>query len=324
MKLATLAKGALTKALVCGVGTLAELPDDRLLPGLAAIRTHGLAHVLPGLKLENQPIQFTLLRYHAGRRAAIEVRAGQRHFALKVGATDPSSEVEIHEALASAGVASGLGARVPPLLAWNRELRVMAIGWFDGPSATDLIKRGQGELAGELAASWLRRAASLKINLGPPLGAPRMLERARKWAAVVAEADNSLKAKASELVTMLAQTQPREGAPRLVNGGLYADHVLDLGDGPGVIDWDRFGQGPLELDAGIFLATVSRLGFRGKSSPGEVARAEKTFLSSTAALLDARAIAWHRAAELLRFAKKTADTRRELLHEAARLAESLR
>ena len=264
-----------------------------------------------------------MLRYHSGRRAAIEVRAGQRHFAVKICATDPSPEAAIHAALASAGLANGSDARVPPLLACDRALRVLVIGWLDGPSVAELIERGQGASAGELAANWFHRAATLDVRLGAPLGAARLLERARKWAAVVGEADPSLNDAAQALVTALARTQPDDGTPRLVNGGLYADHVLDLGHGPGVIDWGRFGQGPLELDAGIFLTTISRLGIRDASLAGEAARAEQMFLSSTAGLLDARAVAWHRAAALLRFAKRTPAARPAMLREAARFAESL-
>src|SRR5205814_1923694 len=116
------------------------------------------------------------------------------------------------------------------------------------------------------------------------------------------------------------------------NGGLYADHVLDLDGGAGVIDWGRFGQGPLERDAGIFLASVSRLRFREESLAGEVVRAERAFSGATADLLDAHAVAWHCAAELVRFAKKAdsqngrwpAGARLALLREAARLAQTAR
>src|SRR2546422_1824195 len=44
------------------------------------------------------------------------------------------------------------------------------------------------------------------------------------------------------------------------HGTFYARHVLDQGDRVGVIDWERFGRGPLELDAGMFLATTWRYG----------------------------------------------------------------
>src|SRR5207248_6109763 len=67
----------------------------------------------------------------------------------------------------------------------------------------------------------------------------------------------------------------------LVHGSLYAHHVLDLGDGPGLIDWQKSGQGPAELDAGVFLATLWRLGMLQERLAGEVARAEEVFLAET-------------------------------------------
>jgi hypothetical protein len=308
----------------------AELPGDPALPALLAIRTSGLARALPALGLDDHAVQLLLCRYHPGRRAALEGRAGRLHFAVKASAEDPAPEAEVHHALAAAGLAGDSGPRVPPLLAWDRELRVLVIGWLDGPSAVELIESGNGERAGELAAHWLRCAASLEVKLGPPLGAARMMERAHKWANALSTAHPALEAAATAVAGKLASTQPVESAPRLVHGGLYAEHVIDLGDGPGVIDWGRFGQGPIELDAGIFLATTWHLGFRDKSLAAEASRTEEAFLAGTADLLDERALAWHRTAELLRFAKRL--TRRQdesqvqaqcaLLDEAARLAEA--
>jgi len=123
----------------------------------------------------------------------------------------------------------------------------------------------------------------------------------------------------------------RAGERRLVHGTFYARHVLDQGDGVGVIDWERFGQGPLELDAGMFLATIWRYGLDHEPLAGEVARAEEALMAGTADLLDERVLAWHRAAALLRLASKVyvVERRKEnwlgradaLLREATRLAE---
>src|SRR5206468_5294219 len=90
-----------------------DLPDDPALPALAAIRGAGLAATFPLLGLDDQSVQFRVLRYHPGRRAAIEVRAGPRRFALKACAEDPAPEAGLHEALAAAGLADDSGARVP-------------------------------------------------------------------------------------------------------------------------------------------------------------------------------------------------------------------
>jgi hypothetical protein len=143
--------------------------------------------------------------------------------------------------------------------------------------------------AGELGALWLQHSASMSVKLGPRLGAARIQQEARNWIAKLGAADPALGTAATALVEMLARTQPKEGAPRLVHGSLYVRHVLDLGDSAGLIDWDCFGQGPLEIDGGMFLATVSRIGLLSEGRAGEAARAEQAFLSGTADLLAARA-----------------------------------
>jgi aminoglycoside phosphotransferase (APT) family kinase protein len=160
-----------------------------------------------------------------------------------------------------------------------------------------------------------------------------MRQEARKWIAKLGAADPALGTAATALGEMLARTQPKEGAPRLVHGSLYVRHVLDLGDGAGLIDWDCFGQGPPELDAAMFLATVSRIGLLQERQAYEAAQAEQAFLDGTAGLLEPHALAWHRAAALLHLAERGCKptTRRPsdwlvraraLLGEAARLAET--
>jgi len=317
-----------------------EVPDDPALPGLAAIRTVGLAHAIPALGLGADPVELRLCGYTPGERATLAVRVGDRQFAVKAYAEDPAPEAALYEVLAAAGLApsgpgTGLantsGVRVPPLVAWERELRVLVTGWLEGRPANRLIKEGQGERAGELCARWLQRAASLPVKIGPPLGSGRILYRAGEWVATLRAADPGLGRAASALARVLANTQPTSHTPRLVHGTFYARHVLDLGDGPGVIDWQRFGHGPLELDAGMFLATVWRSGRRNEAVAAQATRAERAFLAGTRGLLDERAVAWYRAAALLRLAGhvKVVSRRRPdwqartlvALREAARLAE---
>ncbi|TAL01744.1 MAG: hypothetical protein EPO07_08010 [Verrucomicrobia bacterium] len=307
-----------------------EIPEDRAMPALARIHDVGLARAIPALRLGDGEVELTLRGFSPGLRATLEARAGGRRFAVKIYADDPSDEAGLYQSLALAGLAGGSGARVPPLLAWERELRVLVIGWLEGPTAQQLIENGQGQRAGELAATWFQRIARLPLKLGPPFGAPRMLHRGRKWAAKLALAEAQLGRAATALIETLAQTEPEERATHLVHGTFYARHLLDLGDGPGVIDWQRFAQGPLELDAGMFLATLWRLGRPQASLAAEAARAENSFIAGTSGLMDARSLAWHRAAALLRLAEKTAAHRGEnwlaragaLLAEAARLAQA--
>src|SRR5207245_5305279 len=119
-----------------------------------------------------------------------------------------------------------------------------------GASARGLVRSGQASRAGELAARGLHGTASLQMKLRPPLGATDVMDRVRTWVAALTASDPALGTAAVALAESLAHTQPKEGISRLVHGTLYARHIIDLGDGPGVIDWQRFGQGPVELDAG--------------------------------------------------------------------------
>jgi len=308
-----------------------ELPDDPALPALAAIRARGLAVAIPALGLDDRPVELTLRGYTPGSRATFEVRAGGRHFALKLYDEDPEPEAELYEALAAAGLASEGPVRVPPLLARDRTLRVLAIGWLEGPTGHELIKSRGGERVGELAARWLRCAAALPVKVGLPLGAAHMIYNAGKEVVQLDAADRGLGSAARRLARILTQTLPKNGSRRLVHGTFYARHVLDQGDGVGVIDWQRFGRGPLELDAGMFLATTWRYGLDHEPLAAEVARVEEALLAGTTGLLDERVLAWHRAAALLRLASKVyvVERRKEnwldrahaLLIEATRLAE---
>jgi aminoglycoside phosphotransferase (APT) family kinase protein len=190
------------------------------------------------------------------------------------------------------------------LLAYEPDFRMVVIGWLNGPTAQELINEGQGTRAGELAARWLRRASSSAVKLGPRFGAGSVMREVGKWVEKLRASDPELGIAAKALGERLASKEPTEDAPHLVHGSLYTRHVLDLGDGPGLIDWDCFGQGPLELDAGMFLATTWRLGLLHEDSAESVASAERAMLAGTAGLLDEGALAWHRAAALLHLAER--------------------
>ena len=295
----------------------AEIPDDPELPGIAAIRRGRLAGAELG----------ALCGYTRGSRATFEGRWEGRRAAVKLYAQDPAGEAALYQALARAGLGGDTGARVPPLLAWERELHVLVIGWLDGPTSAELIKSGRGGRAGELAAHWLHCASSVRMRLGVRHGAAPVLDRMQEWITALRATDPALGARAGALAERLACTQPGDGSPRLVHGTLYDRHVLDLGDGPGVIDWQRFGSGALELDASVFLATVARLGLHPEYT-GEAARAQETLLAATDGLLDEQALAWYRAAALLHLARRRLHRRtpaeaRVLLDEAARHAQTL-
>jgi len=309
----------------------ATLPDDPRLPGLMAIRDRGLARAIPALGLEQggEGVALELCGYHPGARATLEARVGRRRFAVKAFADDPAPEAALYQALGAAALAGDSGARVPPLLAWDHDLRVLVIGWLEGPTTHQLVKQGQGRRAGELAAQWVQRTASLPVKLGLPFGAAGMMHETRAWIGTLGTADLSVGAAARALAEALARTEPRDdGSVGLVHGTLYARHILDVGDGPGVIDWHRFGQGPVELDAGMFLATLCRLRLLHPVHAGEALLAEQAFVEGTRGLVDEGALAWHQAAALLQLTERLPAGRGDwrarahlLLAEATRLIE---
>lgn len=282
----------------------AELPDDPTLRGLAAIRADGLAVAIPSLQGIVGPVHTRLRGYTAGERATLEVVAASHHVAVTSYAEDPAQEAALYEALGVADAAHDPGVRVPPLVAWHRDLRVLVLGWLEGPSTSQLIKERQGARAGQLAARWFRHVAALRIRIGPWRSAAHALGKASEGIAHFGAAHLGLGAAAMALAGNLARTQPEDGVPHLVHGTLYERHILDLGDGPGVIDWQRFGRGSLELDAGTFLATLSRIALRQPQLAGEVATTEEAFRGGTGDLFDDRILTWYRAAALLRFAAK--------------------
>src|SRR5262249_6822986 len=153
----------------------AELPLDVALPALDVIRSVGLARALPALDLHGRPVELLLRRYHGGVRAAFEARDANRRLAVKAYAQDPSPEAQLYQALAGAGFANGTDFRVPVLLACDRDLRLLVTDWLEGATAKQLIERGQGKAAGELAARWLQRAKSITVQLGLSVDGAGML-----------------------------------------------------------------------------------------------------------------------------------------------------
>jgi aminoglycoside phosphotransferase (APT) family kinase protein len=121
---------------------------------------------------------------------------------------------------------------------------------------------------------------------------------------MLARADAELGSAAAALLRELGRTPPSVESPGLVHGTLYARHIIDTGTGSGLIDWDGFGCGPAELDAGTFLATVRRIGLSSPGAAAAVAGAELAFLAGTAGQLDESTLAWYRAAALLRIARR--------------------
>lgn len=305
--------------------SLTGFPHDGALPALDAIATRGVRDALPFLDLSAGTVDFTTRGYTEGRRLTLELRCGDRRVAVKVYAMAPDLETKLYAAL---GGGCG-GVHVPRLLGWDPDLRVFALEWLEGPSLASLIRNGQGRRAGELAAAWIREAGGQSVHFGDHLGAESLLAKAYKWTDRLGAADGAMGIAASIVAKRLVATQPVDGATRLVHGSLYDRHILDRDDGPGLIDWDCFGQGPAELDAAVFLSAVWRSGLHPDRHDAAT-ETRSVFLECTAGLLNESALAWHEAVTMLRLAHKgirrgAADALAAvppLLAQAARFAEA--
>ncbi|HEY6223396.1 MAG TPA: phosphotransferase [Gemmatimonadales bacterium] len=303
--------------------SLTDLPHDGAIPALGAIATSGIRGALPFLDLPSGTIDVTMRGYTEGKRMTLEVRAGDRRAAVKCYNMPPDLEAKLYATIAGSSGA----VRVPRLIGWDPDLRVMALEWLEGPNLLTLLKNGQGRRVGELAAAWLLESGKIPVRFGDHLGAESMLAKSYKWTDRLGAADPSLGSAAAIVAKRLVATQPVESATRLVHGSLYDRHILDAGDGPALIDWDCFGQGPAELDAAVFLSVIWRGGLKPDRHEAAT-QARAVFLECTAGLLNETALAWHQAVTMLRLAHKkirredgdAVAAARPLLLEAARLA----
>jgi aminoglycoside phosphotransferase (APT) family kinase protein len=192
---------------------------------------------------------------------------------------------------------------VAPLVGLDVELRLAAFGWLAGASCTELVMRGDGARAGSLAAEWLRAERAASKLRGPSQTAELGLARARRWAAEIRAADTDLGASVAGVFDRLAATRPLGSASPLLHGALSVNHVFDLGDGPGVIDLERAGSGDLELDAGRFLGTLSRLAGERPELAGAAGEAAQALRAGMGDLFDQDSLAWYRALALVQDAK---------------------
>src|SRR5437016_3115248 len=200
-----------------------ELPDDPALLVLGKIRTRGLAQVVSEPELELAVL--LMHNYVPGSRATLEARVADRRFVIKIYADDPSAEAEVYRRLAVLGLAGDSGPRVPRLLSWDRDQKILVLSWLEGPSASQLVKDGKGRRAGELAVAWLRAASGGDVRFGPRRGCGHLLYQVGVSVGALTAANPVLGATAKRTAKVLERTQPEEGTPHLVHGTLYARHT---------------------------------------------------------------------------------------------------
>jgi hypothetical protein len=278
------------------------LPLDPALPAFDAIERDGVDATLRALGLPPPFEEIGVLKHHAGSRCTFALRAGGRRLVAKAfRGADVSELVALLRALERHGLAGPLPPTAPRVIAFDPALRLVVIERLDGPSSTALIARGGH--GGRLAADWLRRQWAAPIRLGRPYGPAEFLARVERNCAPIVAVSPRLGSAAKELLGALRDRPPPEGETVLVHGSFSVSHVLDLGAGAGVIDWDGFAQGPPELDAATFLASLARTGDHRPTLARAAARAAAAFRGGIALDVDPAALAWYEAGARIRSAR---------------------
>jgi aminoglycoside phosphotransferase (APT) family kinase protein len=279
------------------------VPVDPALPALGAMHSDGRDATLRALGLPPPFDGVAVLKHHEGSRCTFVLRAAGRLLVAKAFRRPGVVEAQtaLGRALERHGLASGTPPTAPRIVAADPELRIFVTEHVDGPSSTTLLARGTR--AGLIASDWLRRQWAAPIRLGPPYGVEDFLARVERNQLRIAGASAALGVRAAEVVATLAEDLPDGTGPVLVHGSFSASHVVDLGAGAGVIDWDGFAQGPREIDAAAFLATAARVATGRPTLAGPVASAVAAFRGAIAADVDPRALAWYEAGARLRNAR---------------------
>src|SRR5205807_2661140 len=271
--------------------------EDPALPALAGGRHDALAAALARVGLRGART-VALLKHHPGSRCTLAIAAGTDRYVVKLfaDAAKVLALSAVHQVLAGAGLASGRGPTVPRLIGVDTDAALLVTEMYAAPPITDLIVRGECDRAGRLAAQWLRAAATPGLTLGHPSDPPHAPEEIHRYVCTIASAAGELGGRAGAVWDRLAADIPPPGYSDLRHGSLYLSHVFDLGDGPGVIDWDSFRQGPVEVDAGMMSAMAARWAVRRPAHAGAAQRAIAVFLDEVRDLVDPARLRWYRAA----------------------------
>ena len=285
------------------------LADDPELPALRAMALEGADAVLRRVGLAPPFDSFEVLKVHAGRRCTFAFRAAGRLLVAKAFRRSVDTQIELFDALQRHGLATGDGPTAPRLVARDAGLRLLVLERLDGPSGAPLIARG--ERVGELAAGWLVRQWGAAVTVGRTYSAEEFLQRVARDARVVIDASAACGEATASLLERLALVLPGPSEPELVHGSFSVNHVLDLGTGAGVIDWDGFCQGPRELDAAAFLATLARVAGGDEAAlASPSAESAAAFRAGLAGELDPAALAWFEAGSLIHNARHLCALRR--------------
>jgi hypothetical protein len=276
------------------------LPEDDALRGLAAARGGGVEALLGALGLPGPARPLKLLLHHPGRRCTF--RAGP--YAVKAYADEPEHALLVAAELERNGLASGSPPTAAPLIAMSSELRVLVTRWLEGPDGRTLLARGRGQRLGLLAAQWLEAMRSRPLALPAGMSGRFLAAKASRWLRHIVGADPSLGDQARACVSSLTETAAVAQVP--THGQFTATHVIDLGGGPGVIDWDNGHAGSPDADVWKFVSSLDDLAADDPSLAAQSAAAASAFLAHAAEPRDA---ARYESARLLKAANTLARLR---------------
>jgi hypothetical protein len=162
----------------------------------------------------------------------------------------------------------------------------------------------------------------MRVELGPVFGQGSVLNDVRRSLRAIDEHDGELGREARVLAHTISADPPLESDPIVSNGSFRAEHVLDLGDRPALIDWDAFRRAPAGLDAGMFLAGLSFLAQERPKTTDQAEAARAEFRDGLTGVVHDRALAWYCATALLRLAKFRPGERRWRARATALIAEA--
>jgi hypothetical protein len=279
-----------------------NLPADDGIPALRASRRNELIGFLARCGLPEDHRRIQVLKHHRGSRCTMRVWSDRSSLLVKAYAQDPSDIAGVYRLLDERGLGTGRPPTASPFRGYDPSLHVIGLGWLEGLGGKTLLERGGGHLAGKLAAQWLLASRELDFDRAPVYEPATVVSWGRKWVGLLEPQQSDIGRRMRGICDLLEARPPRLWPESLRHGSYSASHVIDLGGGPGIVDWDSFRRGRLELDAGHYLAYLSRFAGGRTRLSDDCRSAAVSFRSSLEGAVENSDLAWFKAAALVRLA----------------------
>lgn len=237
-----------------------------------------------------------VLKYHPGRRCTFLTPGA----VVKAYRTDPVRVVQVLGGLKAAGLGGPAPPLAAPVVAADAELAVLALERLDGPTGQELILAGDGERAGFLAGTWLHAVSDRGPDLGRVYAPTDLVADAHSWSRRIVDAPGGRREVADACMAELTAAAPTLDAPVFGHGSFRATHVIDVGGGPGIVDWDSFRRSDPALDPGMFLAALARFALRRPDAARAAEVACRALQDAVATLVADDRLAWYRAGAIIK------------------------